>query len=163
MKKISNFFQGVFTKITNEKTGKHRFQFYPNGYCLPNNKEIDEIIKILKDLKNKNIRKEWFNYFNERKKIDNLPKEKEIKDNSGFIYLIKSKNIYKIGRSKLIKDRLKTYRTENPFGIKIILVKKVKDYIEKEKELLVKFKKNQIRGEWFKLNKKEIIWLKKNI
>ena len=86
------------------------------------------------------------------------------KKEKGYIYLVKSNGLYKIGRAKYPRDRIKTYQTENPFGIEIILVKEVDDYIGKETELLEKFKEKRIRGkEWFELNQKDIEWIKQNI
>ena len=74
----------------------------------------------------------------------------------GFIYILKSKNLYKIGRAKYPNDRIKTYTTENPFGIKIILLKEVKNYIQTEVDLLKKFKDKHFKGEWFKLNENDV-------
>jgi len=82
---------------------------------------------------------------------------------SGYVYLLKSNNLYKIGRTTSFKSRMKKYTTENPFGIKLILQKKVDDYIGIEKKLLDKFKEKQVRGEWFKLNKGDIKEFKKMV
>lgn len=107
--------------------------------------------------------------------IERLKTEREAKDKyekaiikkedntKGYIYLIKSKNLYKIGRAKDIQGRIKTYKTENPFGIRVIFQKVVNDYIKTENKLLKRFKDKQIRGEWFELNKEDILWIKQNI
>jgi len=113
----------------------------------------------------------WFvAYINKQKKISDK-EERECREKSkkinnkkienGWIYLLKSKNLYKIGRAKNIQSRIKTYKTENPFGIKIIIQKKVNDYIGIEIKLLKMFNEKQIRGEWFKLNKDDINRIKK--
>ena len=73
----------------------------------------------------------------------------------GFIYLIKSLNLYKIGRAKTEK-RIETYRTENPHGLKLITMVKVNDYVGVEKILLEKYKSKNFKGEWFKLVSSDI-------
>ena len=65
--------------------------------------------------------------------------------------------------NELYNGEMKKYTTENPFGIKIVFQKEVDDYIGIEKKLLDKFKEKQVRGEWFKLNKQDIKWIKQNI
>lgn len=112
---------------------------------------------------NKCREKERIEYEKRKKKREKRRKQrvKELKKKTepikGFIYLLKSKNLYKIGRAKNPKSRIRTYRTENPFGIKVILQKKVDDYIKVENMLLKKFKEKLVNGkEWFKLNNKDI-------
>jgi len=91
-----------------------------------------------------------------------LPKSQEVKkSNLGYIYVLKCKNLYKIGRTKNLQSRIRIYKTENPFGTKIILKKKVNNYIKKEKYLLEKFKSIRVRGEWFKLKEINIKEIKK--
>lgn len=82
---------------------------------------------------------------------------------SGFIYIIKAKNIYKIGRSQHFESRVNVYRTENPFKTTVIFQKKVDGYVEVEKDLLDMFKDKRVKGEWFKLSKEDILWIKENI
>ena len=118
------------------------------------------------------IIKEWFlwhlkeNIIKKQKEQARYKEEEKIEnkqEQSGFIYVIKSKNLYKIGRALDSVSRIKTYKTENPFGIKVILQKFTDDYIEKEKEFLKKFQAKQVRGEWFKLGKEDINWIKQNL
>jgi len=88
-------------------------------------------------------------------------KKTNIVSKSGFIYVLKSKNLYKIGRAKNIKERIRTYETENPFGVDVLLQVRVNNYIEEESILLNRFREKQVRGEWFALNKKDINMIKK--
>ena len=88
----------------------------------------------------------------------------DYKKKRGYIYLLKSNGIYKIGRSLNIKSRIDLYRTENPFGIRLIFQKEVDDYVKVESILLEKFKENKVKGkEWFDLNLKDVRWIKQNI
>jgi hypothetical protein len=74
----------------------------------------------------------------------------------GFIYLIKSLNLYKIGRCEN-PNRIKTYRTENPHHIDLIFQVEVLDCVGIEKMLLEKYSSKKYKGEWFKLNAKDIL------
>ena len=132
---------------------------------------LDEIKKAKKCLDKflKEITKEEINKYNYKIKERIVTEMKELNSNNkiprnkiikGYIYIIKSKNLYKIGRAINIRNRVKTYRTENPFGIKVILQQKVNDYIGIETKLLKKFKSKQVKGEWFKLNKQDIEQIK---
>ena len=114
--------------------------------------------------------KEWFHWRIKKQ----IPKEREQEEKEwnktkikistrGYIYLIKSNNLYKIGRAKNLKSRIKTYQTENPFGIEVIFQKEVDDYIGTEKDLLTRFENKRERGEWFKLNNEDIQWIKENL
>jgi len=90
--------------------------------------------------------------------------EKETKTKRGYIYLIRSKNLYKIGRALQLKERIKIYKTENPFGVKVVFQKEVDDYVGKEVKLLEKFQEKRAKGkEWFKLNQEDVNWIKQNV
>ena len=153
----------VFNTIY-ENTKPKGINFMINVGGCPNHKEIDSIIDRLQRLKNemtdKEIneqnKKEWeeqMHNMEEANKLSHNDLKTKIK---GYIYLLKSRNLYKIGRAKDIRNRIKTYKTENPFGIEVIFQKKVNDYVGVETKLLKKFKDKQIRGEWFELDKKDI-------
>jgi len=107
----------------------------------------------------------WFVIYMNRKKkekkAENNKTEIKIDKKIGYIYLLKSNSLYKIGRAKYLKNRIKTYRTENPFGIKVIFKKEVNDYLRIEKELLNKFKSKKVKGEWFDLTPTDIKSIKK--
>jgi hypothetical protein len=80
---------------------------------------------------------------------------KKIKN--GYIYIVKSLDLYKIGRTIDKKSRIDGYRTENPHGIEIILLEEVNDYIKAESELLSFFNEKLKKGnEWFNLDKNDI-------
>ena len=51
--------------------------------------------------------------------------KKEKKKESGYIYLLKSLDIYKIGRAKSLDSRINTYKTENPHGIELLHQKRL--------------------------------------
>lgn len=78
------------------------------------------------------------------------------KKQSGYIYFVKSLDLYKIGRSKNLKNRFQNYTTENPHGAELLASKLVEDYISFETDLLHKYKQFVHRGEWFSLPKEKI-------
>lgn len=89
--------------------------------------------------------------------------DKEDLGNTGYIYLIKAGQYYKIGKSKVLRSRLKSHQTSNPNKIKLVVEKLVTNYHKKEKQLLKKFNNKKVNGEWFRLNKEDILWIKQNI
>ena len=115
--------------------------------------KIDKINKEIEEIARKEQYQMWNNMESKPKKLAQ----------KGFIYIVKSNNLYKIGRALDIKQRTKTYRTENPFGIQVVFQKEVSDYIKIEKQLLDKFKNKQFRGEWFRLDKNDVKWVEKSI
>ena len=78
------------------------------------------------------------------------------KKESGYVYLYKSGEHYKIGRSKSPTARRVKYITENPNKIDVLLEVKVNNYKEQEAELLNLYKNKKHRGEWFCLNAKDV-------
>lgn len=116
----------------------------------------DEEIAKHNSIKEKEFEEELLRY---RGKTEKIERKKE----RGFIYILKSLEIYKIGRAKHLDSRIKAYKTENPHGIELLHQKEVDDYISVESNLLMKFKEKQVRGEWFKLSIEDIEWIKNNI
>jgi hypothetical protein len=128
-------------------------------YLLGNEKESQEAYKKLQMVEEKGMLTEHTRLESKKKAMAQI-KNPKLK---GFIYVVKSKNLYKIGRAKHPKSRIKTYRTENPFGITVIFQKEVDDYVGIEEKLLDTFKEKRIKGEWFNLTPENIQWIKQNI
>lgn len=141
----------------------YKADFLPN-FRFPSVEQCKAIIRELRDIQrmgNENIEKmsrEVFEYqYNNFKKVcsenDEVDRQRE-----GFIYIIKSRKYYKIGRSKKLQNRIKTYQTENPYRIKMIYQQEVKDTIRAERALLKVFadKKHKHRKEWFFLDDSDI-------
>lgn len=162
--------QLLFESVIDEN-GKEIIIFCPNWDILPNHKEIDTIIGRLDRLKNEMTDDEINNHNSEifeREKREMYgyscnETKKEKKKENGYIYLLKSLDIYKIGRAKSLDGRIKAYKTENPHGIEILHQKLVEDYVGTETKLLLRFKNKQVRGEWFKLSREDVEWIKNNI
>ena len=93
-----------------------------------------------------------------KKSIDILNKNTVLKG-SGYVYLLRCENtnFYKIGVSKIhFKTRLSGIQSGCPFLIIPIYVEYAKEYFRVEKYLHKKYKKKNIRGEWFEFNEKEV-------
>lgn len=89
------------------------------------------------------------------------PKPKwERKITEGYIYVIKVNEYFKIGKSTDIKTRIKRYITENPYEIKVIIFKKVKDHTKTENYLLKRFKNKKHKNEWFLLDDNDLVSIK---
>lgn len=104
------------------------------------------------------LEKERTEMFERMNKINNT--KTEINKRSGYVYIIKSQNKYKIGKASKIKDRIKKYITENPEPIEIILTEKVSDYTNCESELHKKLSHKNYNREWFELDDSDFIIIK---
>lgn len=143
---------------------KNKVFLVSSGY-LPMKKEISQLIDFLLELKRRDdnfINEHNQNLFDEARALEKRFQDKDGPYLSGYVYVLKSKNLYKIGRCQDFKNRLRSYKTQNPFGISLIIKKKFTDCETKEKSLLLKFKKKQEKGEWFKLAKIDIEWIRKD-
>ena len=78
---------------------------------------------------------------------------------SGHIYLIKNKDLYKIGITKDFASRMKVLKPDE-----IIKVLKIDSYKELEKKLHKRYKSSRIpQTEYFRLNKSQIANCKKEL
>jgi len=142
------------------------------GYC-PNYEELILVKKCLNnfikslgkepqqkiDEHNREVEEENYNAQLETRYSPKLPKEPI----RGYIYILKSRKFYKIGRTKNPESRLKTYQTENPHGIKVIEMTEVYDYEKAEATLLSRFEPKKQTGEWFNFNLNDVKEAKKLI
>lgn len=74
----------------------------------------------------------------------------------GFVYLLSSGSLYKIGKAIDIESRQK--QVERDVSQKLVEVHRIRsnDYTRAEAELHLKFQHRRIRGEWFNLSTVEI-------
>lgn len=138
--------------------------------CIPNHEKIDKMIDRLLELKNtitdneikKCNEKFWEDFW---KRCKQSSKEKIVRKSkiSGYIYIIKCKNFYKIGRTKSFKNRLNDYNDAYPFKIKVIRQIQVDDYVKVETTLLRKFRHKRVKGEWFKFSNDDLVQLNKEV
>lgn len=80
-----------------------------------------------------------------------------------YIYCIKCGNYYKIGKAKKLNNRIKTHQTSNPNKIELIFEELVSNCNEVEKEIHEIFVNKRYKGEWFKLDKDDLIILKNKL
>lgn len=81
--------------------------------------------------------------------IDNDPVD-------GFVYILNSNGLYKIGYTKQIDSRIKHYKSHS--NIDVVFVLKTKKAFELESLAIDRFRKNLAYGtEWFNLTDKELI------
>ncbi len=125
----------------------------------PSHEQADKMIVALEELKELKTPEEIVEYNRaaDRRREDlsgDSPEKKA--DMVGYIYVIRSASLYKIGRSKCKDCRIKRYRTENPNEIEPIMIVKVDDYINAEAVVLSMFPDKHHHGEWFSLDKKTL-------
>lgn len=68
---------------------------------------------------------------------------------TGYVYIVKSSELYKIGKSVVPKKRLRTYHTECPCVVELIACVKCEEYGKVEKEIHQKYAQHCTHGEWF--------------
>lgn len=71
---------------------------------------------------------------------------------AGYVYVLKSQELYKIGRAVNLTKRMYGYTLHNPFGIEIKLSKIVSDSKGVERKLHKLFQQKNVSGEWFSLS-----------
>lgn len=70
----------------------------------------------------------------------------------GYVYVLKAESgLYKIGKAKDYRDRLKTFTVKLPFEVAYELVIATEDNSKLERELHEQYKDKRVRGEWFSL------------
>lgn len=90
--------------------------------------------------------KEFVTFMNDRNKSD-----------KGYIYVITDgQNNYKVGSTKDIENRISYMQTGNAFELKLYAQWLLYDYENAEKILHEFLSDKRIRGEWFKLEEKDI-------
>lgn len=100
-----------------------------------------KVNKILKP--NKTYQKE--------EKIKFLTQGKE-----GFVYLLKGKNYFKIGKTKSLLERTKTLKIQLPFECRLVHAIKTNNIDSLENYWHKRFAAKRKNGEWFCLGKDEI-------
>lgn len=79
----------------------------------------------------------------------------------GYVYLIRSLDMYKIGKASDLEARMKTYRTENPHGLEMVAASgQVIDPSALERSLLERFAGKSVVGEWHRLEADDVEWIK---
>lgn len=78
----------------------------------------------------------------------------------GFVYLLKTGEFYKIGKTFNIKKRVSSIQTANPNKIELIAYKESGDAFSDEQEVHKLLKDYRVRGEWFKLPEELVSSLK---
>ena len=84
----------------------------------------------------------------------------------GFVYLIRgpkngSEQLYKIGQTSNIQDRMRNLQTGSPTKLEIVKFIQTDDALTIERKLHNTFKETRIRGEWFALKKSQVRAAKK--
>jgi len=81
---------------------------------------------------------------------------RNIKPKFGYVYFLKSKHGYKIGKTKNIKKRMDVFGVKLPFEVKLKYLIKTSYWDVLEKDLHKKFESKKINGEWFDISEKDI-------
>ena len=79
----------------------------------------------------------------------------------GYVYLMKSGDHYKIGKSEDIERRVKEVRTQMPESLVLVHTIKTDDTSGIEQYWHKRFQNQRLNGEWFKLSRADVSAFKK--
>lgn len=74
----------------------------------------------------------------------------------GVVYLLKSGELYKIGRTIDFESRFKNYITESPYKVDLIHKVEVPDCVGVEQYLHELMADSRVKGEWFNLDNQKV-------
>ncbi len=140
------------------------YRVYTGNELTAINKEEDEnwYLQNEKDSHNEPKGREWAS--NERKSARTLPSYPFSNTKYGFVYLLRSRRIYKIGTTRNMRSRFKGINLDlaradkNSATIEHYFV--AKDGEKTEKFLHEHFSDKRITGEWFELDASEVEYVK---
>lgn len=78
----------------------------------------------------------------------------------GFVYVIRSKYGFKIGKTVNLKDRTRLFAVKLPFSISVEHAAWFEDYTFAERSFHLRFKSKRLEGEWFDLSDGELDQIK---
>ncbi len=81
------------------------------------------------------------------------------RDTSGYVYLVKVRsesNLYKIGRSRVPENRLKTFNVKLPFPVDMVALVKTDNMYSLERMLHNRFSDKRTDGEFFYLTTEDV-------
>jgi len=78
----------------------------------------------------------------------------------GYVYLIRSKYGFKIGKTVNMKSRTRLFEVKLPFPIQVEHYAWFENYSEAERDQHEFFRANRLEGEWFDLNESDIAHIK---
>lgn len=110
-------------------------------------KKLDQAIQNVNEAKRLSIE------YSKDKKLEKVIK---VKEEVGYIYMIKSEYGFKIGKSKNMKQRNKLYSIKMPFRFEYVFKNKCVDYHNLEVRLHTMFSEKHLNGEWFQLTDDDI-------
>jgi hypothetical protein len=94
------------------------------------------------------------------KRLEGGAWEKETEPaNGGFVYVISMIGLHKIGRTNNISRRLKEFSIF-PEKAELVLLVPSKDSVALEDELHGLLAHKRVRGEWFKVDEKDLEWIR---
>ena len=79
------------------------------------------------------------------------------KTRNAYLYLVKSGDYYKIGRTANLNKRLESYVTHSPFEIELIAYTKTQFSEKLERRAHDRYFHLRHRGEWYKLDEMSLI------
>ena len=83
-----------------------------------------------------------------------------LEQKSGYLYVVECNGYYKIGHTTELENRMAELQVGNPHELKVICAKKLLEPRELETALHGLYERKKVRGEWYKLAKEDVKYLK---
>ena len=136
-----------------------------HGYEYPY--DAIELQTIAETTKNNTIRREAIAVITEQNNLmrkrtfRTVPSEQPKRSSEGYVYLLQADNgTYKIGRTKSPNSRFKQLGILLPYQLETICLIHTQNMSILENQLHARFAKKHVNGEWFKLDKEDIEYIK---
>lgn len=77
-------------------------------------------------------------------------------NNTGYIYLVESNGLFKVGKAISVEQRIRGLQTGSPYKVNLVCKFKSENYSEDERKIHKLLSEFSIRGEWFAIPAKKI-------
>ena len=143
--------------IPEEKSGGLRP--YDSVGIIPSSKTWEEIASATDEFYKRNDDEKIDSYNRwllKRRELRKLQSQKAEVDKSGYVYLLKGGEYYKIGRTNDINRRVTEVGILLPFEVKLVCSIETDDMCYLETSLRKRFADKRVGGEWFKLDEDDV-------
>ncbi len=79
-----------------------------------------------------------------------------LKNDAGFIYVVRCDRYYKIGCTRNAKQRIARFETSYPHALTVVNIARVNDMTQVEQSLHTRFCAKRVKGEWFDLTASDL-------
>lgn len=128
-----------------DKTVETEWMFTPDAYYLV----LSILSKKMKTTKNTGTERSTSQPMMANQRLDE-------KASCGYVYVLKSGDFYKIGRTSDLGTRMSALAIALPQPTEVVIVLETMDHVRLERDLHKKFSDKRVNGEWFVLSEDDL-------